>query len=88
MKKPKLNPVTGDWEVVPDDWVLTYVPDEGTCRFAPLDGVLGYGAPTGRFKECEPGATCFSPPADRFELGTEAYERSYNSVIGGWGERM
>ncbi len=85
MKKPRLNPITGEWEVVPDDWVLTYVPQEGTYRFAPADARLVFDPISGGFAPREADARpVYNVLESRFELGTRAYVDTYNPVTGGW----
>jgi len=87
MKESKYNPVTGEWEVVPSDWIVQYIPQTGEFKYAPppAEGSIQYNTVTGDFQIREENSKpLYNTPGIEFELGTDLYESTYNPVTGKW----
>lgn len=81
----KYNTVTGEWERVPEDWELQYIPQTGTWKFAPPNATSQYNTVTGEFSPREGDVRpVYNPPQGDFELGNteQRWVDVYNPVTG------
>ena len=84
MKELKYNPMNDEWEMVPRDWVLHYVPALGRWKYGPPDAnASAYNTVEDTFSPRRRGAKpVYNAPEEHFELGEDDYVEIYNPITG------